>query len=714
MHSTFSEEVQERGRQMQGNDMRDPDQVRPCIRLGNRCKECDCDHQSHETIAASINEGVRICDVNGIITYVNQKMTTLLGYAPEEMLGKPVREFLPDEDWPIHDQQLERRRSGKCDEYVIHHLTKTGLRLWVRISAAPVVDEHGQYAGSVAVLTDVTMLKQAEQGLVNAREHAEKVARAKSEFLASMSHEIRTPMSGVIGITDLLLDTNLTPEQRKLARIIQASGETLLSLINDILDYSKIEAGHLRLEILCFDLRHLLDDLMGLMAVQAQRKDLELVYTMAEDVPLLLKGDSVRLCQVLTNLVGNAVKFTRQGDVVVYVTLAPPRTRGSGSPLDAANDDVWLRFSVQDTGIGIPQDKLGLIFDKFSQVDPSITRRFGGTGLGLAISRKLVELMDGEFGVRSTPGKGSEFWFTARFQRQREDARPASKMLLDLLGLHIHALVVDDNAANRDILLQQLAGRGVWALEADSGEAALSALRNAHEADRPFNVVIMDQDMPGMDGEALAGAIRADERFALLPLILMTSTVRPADRTRFASLGVNAFLDKPVRQADLVETLLQSMSYDGNEHASLRHFPEAIRSPRTAAPHMPALSGQVLVVEDEKVNQTVALGILRKLGLEAKVVDNGEEALRALAEARYDVVLMDVQMEGMDGLETTRRIRIQEKLADAPHQLIIALTASVSRFAREECSAAGMDDFIGKPIKPIEVHRVLSKWLPPA
>ena len=642
-------------------------------------------------------------DSEGRFLLVNKALAEHHGHSPEFLIGKTDREVMvrPEEAEPIMADDREVMLHGRQKTIAAELITDLrGNQRWMQTVKRPLRSLDGR-VGVVGLAMDVTERKAAEEQLAQARDEAEAASRAKSMFLANMSHEIRTPMNGVIGMINLLLDTQLGPEQREFASTVRACADSLLIIINDILDFSKIEAGKLQFDEVDFDLAEVVEGAIEILAEPAHARGLELASLIRREVPRKLRGDPGRIRQVLLNLINNGIKFTEKGEVVVDVSL-----RGrNGSRSE-------LLVSIRDTGIGMDSDTVARLFEAFTQADASTTRRFGGTGLGLAICRRLVEMMGGRIGVESEPGKGSRFWFTMVLDAAQSD--PEAATFHSLNGIRV--LVVDDNETNRRILQYQLAG---WHLN-DGGSVASAAealeeLQRSAGGQRPVDIAILDYHMPAMDGVELARRIKADPRLAGVQLVVLTSMCHRLQPEELRSAGISAWLVKPVRPSQLHETLaklaagiapkLQPQTVLKRPGPSEEPASEPSRAEEGSAPRM-----RVLVAEDNAVNQKVAQKHLAKLGLETEIVSTGLEALEALRRNHYDLVLMDCQMPELDGYESTRQIR--RGLAGNPRVPVVAMTANAMQGDKERCLEAGMDDYIAKPVRQKVLLEVLSRWLP--
>ena len=652
-------------------------------------------------------------DPEGKISYWNPAAERILGYTREEAIGQELHTFIV----PVRYREAHQaafpafRKTGKGavigSTLDLSALRKDGTEIFVQLSLSSISIENKWHA--VGFLRDITKRKQAEAELLETNINLEAATArandmavqaelaniAKSEFLANMSHEIRTPMNSVIGMTGLLLDTELTDEQRQYAQLVRTSGEALLGILNDILDFSKIEARKLTLELLDFDLRATLEDTAELLAIRAQEKGLDLVCMVDPEVPVHLRGDPGRLRQILINLGGNAVKFTQHGSVTIHTTLNTQEERRA-----------TLCFTIRDTGIGIPPEKQEMLFTPFTQADSSTTRKYGGTGLGLSISRQLAEMMGGDIGLESEVGQGTAFWFTAVFEKQSLSQLPMPVPLANLTGVRV--LVVDDHAANRLLVTTLLKNWGCRFDEAIDGETALARLHEAAIAGDPYPVALLDMLMPKMDGAELGRLIKENEKLRETKLIMMTSLAERGDAARFSSLGFAGYLTKPLRQSQFRECLAMVL---GRNETQTPNAPIGIITRHTVS-EAQKRRARILLAEDNVTNQLVAVKILEKLGYRADVVANGQEAITALKDIPYDLVLMDVQMPEMDGFQATRQIR-SPKSKVRNHQIpIIAMTAHAMQGDRERCLHAGMDDYVSKPISRQALAETLSKWLP--
>ncbi|MGB3200922.1 MAG: response regulator [Nodosilinea sp.] len=645
--------------------------------------------------------GIFLTDGEGRCTYVNDRWCEVSQMTPEQAMDSGWAAVIhPEDRQQVLDTWQQAVQASQDFALEFRFLRADGSVAWVFGQAMPLLDTNRLLTGFIGTISDVTAYKEAKAelqsqnlALEQARQVADRANQAKSSFLATMSHEIRTPMNAVIGMTGLLLDLDLTATQREYIEIIRSSGESLLTIINDILDFSKIESGRLELEQQPFNLLTCLEEALDLLAPEATQKGLELAYLLPPEVPRVLLGDVTRLRQILVNLLNNAVKFTQQGEVVVTAAVTSSAQRELDAP-PASDGPLEIQFAVRDTGIGIPADKQERLFKAFSQVDSSTTRNYGGTGLGLAISRRLSELMGGKMWVESQPELGSTFYFT--FMATAGPQPQRSQVPQSLVGKRL--LIVDDNAVNRQILIHH---SRTWQMEpvaVASGLEALILLRQGH----PFDLAVLDMQMPAMDGLMLAAQIQTLPDYAQMPLILLTSMGKPEGLTQAEQSRLAAVISKPVKAAQLFTALTTALAGPLLPPAGQR----PADSQEQAAPGVKSPL-RILLAEDHLVNQKIALLMLKRLGYRAEVVGNGLEVLSALERQPYDVVLLDIQMPEMDGLEAATQICQRWPTPNRPQ--LVAMTANVMQGDREKCLAAGMDFYVSKPIRIEELGQVLSQ-----
>jgi PAS domain S-box-containing protein len=621
-------------------------------------------------------------DLRGNYVFVNDAYCRLFNRTLDEVVGRSYKDF------------FDRERSGALRE-AYQHVYKTGepvkgfehefqagryneLSIWLKR------DQNGRPIGFASSIRDCTDRKLHEKELAEAKQAAEAANKAKSVFLANMSHEIRTPMNGILGMTELALSTQLTPEQGEFLGMVKSSAESLLVILNDILDYSKIEADKIVLDPVNFNLCELVGDALKSLAVPAHKKGLELVFEIAPDVPPDLIGDSTRLRQVLLNLIGNAIKFSETGEIAVGVKLQ-----------SEADTGVTLLLSVSDTGIGIPPEKQGKLFQPFVQADSSTTRHYGGSGLGLAISKRIVQLMDGTMWLESTPGKGSTFLFTVRMEVST--APPAAVAPVDLRGLPV--LIIDDNATNRRILHEMARRWGMQPEDAASGPIGLEKLETAALQGRPFRLILLDEQMPGMGGLEVIQRIRMHQALRGATILMLTSSDQASSAGRCRQLGVDTYLVKPVKPGELLNMIRRALGATQ---------PKAAPQIAWGAQEGGGQPLFILVAEDNQVNQKLTMTMLQKMGHRTVLAANGEEAVAKWEEGGADLILMDVQMPKVDGFDATRRIRDRE-LISGGHVPIIAMTAHAMIGDRERCLEAGMDDYVSKPVSLLALQQSLAR-----
>lgn len=644
--------------------------------------------EKFKALAEYSTDGIMRFDRQHRHLYVNKAVESSTGIPTKEFLGKTHAEvgFTP-ELVRLFDEAIDSVFETKQPQRLEFELQN---HQWIDWSLAPEFCKDGSVSSVLTSARDITDRKLNEQEIIKAKEQALDASKMKSEFLANMSHEIRTPLNGIIGMTNLLLSTQLKGEQWEFVQIIQNSGDVLLNIINDILDFSKIEAGKLELEIISFSIRSVVEEAVEIFAHKANEKKIELLSVVYDDVPLKLMGDPGRLRQILINLIGNAIKFTDSGEVVVQARL--------GRQLDHSYD---IAISVNDTGIGIKPEVQERLFRPFTQADGSTTRKYGGTGLGLSISKRLVEMMNGDIAIESRPGEGSRFSFTARFGRADEPAELMPRQAGTLSGYRV--LIVDDNRTNRKIIQHQTTVFGMRSSSADSAKAALEILYRSVIENDPFHIVIIDMVMPEVDGLELAHRIRSDADLQDTNIVMLTS-VAEVNKDTLKEYGINGYINKPVKQSSLFDTIANCLGVAtlvaDTTGSKLRFGQERIERLENL---------RILVAEDNTTNQKVAVHMLKKLG--ARNVDiaaNGQEAVSLLRQLSFDIVFMDCQMPEMDGYEATRTIRSFQPAAKRSH--IIAMTANALQGDREKCFAAGMDDYISKPVNPRMLENVIQRY----
>jgi two-component system, sensor histidine kinase and response regulator len=688
--------------------MTDTSEKRIQDRITNLCENTDFIATLFESV---VGYAIIAADFDGNILAYNEGARQLYGHDPEEVVGKQTIDIFFAEDFinaGYFQQAIDVLLETGRFSYQGDKIRKNGARFPAQVLLTLTKDKTDKVVGFVEIVEDLTERLRAEEEVRNHRDHlakvneelcveiaerkrtqdelqqakraAEAANQAKSEFLANMSHEIRTPMNGIIGMTDLALNTELTVEQREFLDMVKLSAEALLALLNDILDFSKIEAGKLELDPHPFELRDHLDDTMHTLGLRAYGKGLELACHVLADVPDALVGDANRLRQIIINLVGNAIKFTEHGEVVVHVSTE-----------DRTDHDATIHFAVSDTGIGIPPEKQRQLFQPFAQADTSTTRKYGGTGLGLAISRQLTAIMGGRIWLDSVSGQGSTFHFTARFGVQT-DVKP--KLPLEWFDIKdLPVLIVDDNSTNRRILFELLNQWGMKPSVVETAEAALVEMHHAVENGHPYPIVLVDFMMPQMDGFGLAEEVHKDPSLAASSLMMLSSAVHSEYRARSRELGFAAYLNKPIKQSELLDTIMRNLRGSAAERQKAVSSVAQMRSSRAL---------RILLAEDSIVNQKLAVRLLEKWGHKITVASTGRQALDTLDRQNFDLVLMDVQMPEMDGCEAATAIRYRERTTGG-HVPIIAMTAHAMKGDRELCLKAGMDSYVSKPIRPQEL-----------
>ncbi|MBI5963575.1 MAG: PAS domain S-box protein [Chloroflexi bacterium] len=624
-----------------------------------------------------------VMDKDEKVVSINPAFEKLYGYTSSEAVGVLLDTLITTEETRTEAARFSQEIMQGAIHGIVRRRRKDGTLVDVELSGVPII-VSGERLGGLAIYHDITELARS-------RREAEESNRAKSEFLANMSHEIRTPMNGVMGMLELALDTQLTHDQRDYLQTSLHSAEALLSLLNDILDFSKIESGKLNLDAINFSLRNAVEDVAYTLAKRAHEKGLEIACLIDPDITSSLRGDPGRLRQILVNLVGNAIKFTHQGEIIIRAET-----------LEQTEHHATVHFSVQDTGIGIPYERQAAVFERFTQADGSTTRTYGGTGLGLTISKQLVEIMGGKIGLQSTPGIGTTFWFDIRFEKQPLEKRDTAPLTLGPVNLtHARVLVVDDNQTNRMVLTKNVEALGSRVDAVSSGAKALESLRNAHRVGDPYHIVLLDMQMPGMDGEQTARAIKSDPSVKDVKILILTSMGQRGDAVRLEALGCSGYLLKPVKQQMLFDAVIAVLGRKDDRPPSIitRHVLAEQRKNDL----------RILLAEDNLINQKLAVVLLQKAGYSVDAVETGIQALERVKADHYNVILMDVQMPDMDGFEATHQIRLWEQ-GNGQHIPIIAMTAHAMAGDRERCIDAGMDDYVTKPLEPRVLFSAIDRW----
>lgn len=652
-----------------------------------------------DTFTNNIKDIIFQTDSKGKLIYINKAWRDITGFDVNESINSPFGSYIFPADFYLYEEcynKLAKREKDYC-RYQIRLSNKNNESFWTDVFSRLLFDENGKIVGLYGIISDISERKKAEDDLIRLKDAAEEAARAKSEFLAVMSHEIRTPMNGVLGMTGLLLETDLTPEQREYVETIRVSGDTLLTLINDILDFSKIESGKMELEESPFELKECIEEAFELLASEAVKKRLDLLHLIEPDVPDLLIGDVTRLRQIIVNLVNNAIKFTDVGEVLVSV-----------KKLSQDDDVVELQFSIKDSGIGIPKEKLNFIFQSFTQVDSSTTRKYGGTGLGLAICKRLVNLMGGTIWVDSKENRGSTFSFTIKSKISKVISPKVFLKSSSSALKNKRILIVDDNDTNLHILNIQFRNWGMIPRSTKNPKEALKWIIN----DDPFDIAILDMLMPEMDGLELTKEIRKYRSKKDFPIIILSSAGGQSKNKKEMEVYLNAIVTKPIKQAQLQNMIIDTLSPSIVPSETLKKRTEVVKkkkdveSDKTISLDFPM---KILVAEDNMINQKLITKILSQIGFQSDVVSNGIEAIDDLKRVRYDLVFMDVQMPEMDGIEATKYI-VQNWSSDE-RPVIIAMTANVMQGDKEKCLNAGMDDYLSKPVVIDDVQKIIKKWL---